>query len=93
VASGVALVTEVNRVSPSRAAQLLDGTRTYIVYDPRAASGDTFEATVYEAFDAASDGKAKREAYRMWGDRAYVLYGYTFKDGKAVEDDAPLKKH
>ena len=70
-----------------------DGKRVYIVYDPRAASGDTDKATVYESFDAPSDGKAKREAYRMWGDRAYVLYGYTFKDGQAIEDEAPLKKH
>ena len=70
-----------------------DGKRTYIVFDPRAASGDTDEAAVYESFDAPSDGKAKREAYKMWGDRAYVLYGYTFKNGVAIEDDAPLKKH
>ena len=70
-----------------------DGRRIYIVFDPRAASGDTDDAAVYESFDAPSDGKAKREAYKMWGDRAYVLYGYTFKDGVAIEDDAPLKKH
>lgn len=70
-----------------------DGKRTYIVFDPRAASGDVDDATVYEAFDAPSDSKAKREAYRMWGDRAYVLYGATFKDGVAVQDDTPLKKH
>jgi hypothetical protein len=70
-----------------------DGKRVYVVFDPRAASGDTEDAAVYESFDAPSDGKAKREAYRMWGDRGYVLYGYTFKDGMAIEDDAPLKKH
>jgi len=70
-----------------------DGTRVYIVYDPRAASGDTDNATIYESFDASSDGKAKREAFRMWGDRAYVLYGCTFINGVAVQDDAPLKKH
>ncbi len=70
-----------------------DGKRVYVVFDPRAASGDTDEAVVYESFDASSDGKAKREAYKMWGARAYVLYGYTFKGGNAVQDDAPLKKH
>lgn len=70
-----------------------DGDRVYLVFDPRAAGGDTDEAVVYESFDAPSDGEAKREAYRNWGDRPYVLYGCTFKDGVAVEDETPLKKH
>lgn len=70
-----------------------DGDRVYIVFDARAASGDTDDAAVLESFDAPSDGKAKRAAYRMWHEQPYVLYGYTFKDGQAIEDEAPLKKH
>lgn len=70
-----------------------DGQRVYIVYDPRAASGDTEDAAIYESFDAQSDGRAQQKAYRTWGDRAYVLYGCTFKDGVAIQDEAPLKKH
>ena len=68
--------------------------RRYLVFDARAASGDTEDATVMESFDAPSDSKAKQHAYRMWGDRAYVLYGSTRgDDGVYVEDEAPLKKH
>lgn len=70
-----------------------DGNRVYIVYDARAASGDTENAAIFESFDAPNDGKARREAFRMWRNQPYVLYGYTFKDGKAIEDDTPLKKH
>jgi len=66
----------------------------YLVFDARAANGYTEEAVVMESFDAPSDSKAKQQAYRMWGDRAYVLYGSTLgDDGVYVEDEAPLKKH
>lgn len=70
-----------------------DGERVYIVFDARAAGGDTEDATVLESFDAPSDRKAKQEAYRMWREQQYVLYGYTFKDELAIEDDFPLAKH
>jgi len=73
--------------------KILDGTRTYLVFDARAAGGDTDNAIVMEAFVAKSDSAAKRKAYSMWGDRAYVLYGATFKEGVAVQDETPLKKH
>lgn len=70
-----------------------DGGRVYIVYDARAASGDTDDAEVFESFDAPSDRKAKQQAYRMWREQPYVLYGATFKDGIAIEDESPLTKH
>ena len=70
-----------------------DGERIYIVYDARAASGDTEDATVLEAFDEPSDRQARQYAYREWRDQPYVLYGNTFKDGVAVQDDVPLTKH
>jgi len=70
-----------------------DGRRAYLVFDARAAGGDTDGATVMYAFDAASDGKAKRAAHSMYHDQPYVLYGVTFNSGHAVQDEAPLKKH
>lgn len=76
--------------------QYADGQRVYIVYESRAASGDpddVFDAAVLVSFDAASDGKAKQIAYRDWHHLPYVLYGHTFKDGQAIQDEAPLKKH
>ena len=65
----------------------------YLVFDARAANGDTEAAIVMYAFDAASDGKAKQEANSMYHDQPYVLYGSTLKDGVYVEDGAPLKRH
>lgn len=70
-----------------------DGERVYIVYEARAAGGDTDEAGILESFSAASDGKAKQDTYRLWHGTPYVLYGCTFKDGLAIEDDAPLARH
>lgn len=70
-----------------------DGKRVYIVYDNRAVSGNTEDAGILESFDAPSDAKAKQQARRMWHKQNYVLYGCTFKDGVAIEDDSPLAIH
>ena len=70
-----------------------DGKRVYVVYEQRAAGGDTSEASVLESFDDQDDRRAKRSARRFWHHLPYVLYGYTFKNGIAIEDDRPLDKH
>lgn len=70
-----------------------NGERIYIVYDERAANGNTEEATVLESFSTRSDTAAIYTAYRDWAHLPFVLYGCTFKDGVAIEDEAPLKKH
>lgn len=70
------------------------GERIFIVYDSRAASGDTDDAGILETLSAPSNRKAKQEARSTWGDQPYVLYGCTFNEnGEAVQDEAPLVKH
>lgn len=70
-----------------------DGERVYIVFDARAASGDTDDAVVLECLGAKSNRAARKEAHGTWGGQPYVLWGNTFKDGVAIADDAPLYKH
>ncbi|MEN3329107.1 MAG: hypothetical protein V7638_3914 [Acidobacteriota bacterium] len=70
-----------------------DGERVYIVFDERAASGDTDDAGVLESLAATNNESARREALADWRGTPFVLYGYTFKDGEAVQDDAPVMKH
>ena len=73
---------------------------TYIVYDSRAGSGDTDDASVLEAFDCENDEKAMAEARENWADMAACLYRYDTEPGtKTLKGenfvgfvDAPKKK-
>ena len=66
-----------------------DGERAFILYDQRAMSGDTDDATVLESWTDVTFGQVRREVMERWQGTPSVLYGLTFKDGVAIEDDAP----
>jgi len=67
-----------------------DGERAFILYDARALSGDTENASVLESWTDMTFGRVRRDALRTWRGTPSVLYGSSFKDGVAIEDDAPL---
>lgn len=67
-----------------------DGERAFILYDARAMSGDTDDASVLESWTGKTFAQVRRDVHRNWRGTPCVLYGSTFKDNLAVEDDSPL---
>lgn len=67
-----------------------DGERAFILYDQRALSGDTDNASVLESWTGKTFGEVRRDVMRTWRGTPCVLYGATFKDGEAIEDDSPM---
>lgn len=76
-----------------RCSKHANGERVYIVYEGRAASGDTEDAGILESFSATDDHQAQKIARKAWRQQQFVLYGCTFRGGVAIEDESPLYKH
>lgn len=66
-----------------------DGERAFILYAQRAMFGDTDDATVLESWTGKTFGQVRRDVMKTWRGTPCVLYGSTFKDGVAIEDDSP----
>jgi hypothetical protein len=67
-----------------------DGERAFILYDARAMGGETDDAGVLESWTDKTFAQVRRDVYKTWQGTPCVLYGSTFKDGIAIEDDSPL---
>lgn len=67
-----------------------DGERAFILYDSRALSGDTDDATVLESWTDKTFAEVRRDVMAFWRGTPCVLYGATFKDNAAIQDDSPL---
>lgn len=67
-----------------------DGERAFILYEGRAAMVDTDDATILDSWTGKTFAQVRRDVMRTWQGTPCVLYGATFKDGKAIEDDSPL---
>jgi hypothetical protein len=67
-----------------------DGERAFILYEARAMSGDTENASILESWTDKTFAQVRRDVMRTWQGTPCVLYGQTFKDGFAIEDDSPL---
>lgn len=74
----------------------MSGDPVWIIFDARAISGDTEDATVLESFGKAdgvhTDTGAKRYARHEWGDHEFALYRYDLS-GKKAENERMILTH
>lgn len=61
--------------------------RCWIIYDSRAAGGETDDASIYETCDSLAE--AQREVKRTWHDGQ--IFVCTVRDGVSTDEEGPLE--